>query len=561
MNPFDLWNLVKAVKAGTERRFDGESKTHKIMRFLFANYFGMLIPGSVIAFILYWLAPVTVHKWIFKFLILEAPSWIAGAATLLLALRFTKRYVDPSKGLRGIFNPIAVTSVMASIVISVLVVTFAQGAKWVQINNDAQFEEIQTLPRVSNELVRYTPAQVAAEEIVRRTQSSEFSPGDTRPIGSTTGVAYIAPLQPQGMWNALFSKNNGFMYFEDGGTNESLERVTSVDSDPFEWGEGMEVFDAIHRRLIHDVGFFNTYPEIYYAPVYDDQGEVIEVIGVAPYISYRFWWGIMVPKWGGVAIFHADGTLEELTPEEAAVDPRLITTQSTFPKQMAHDYVHSERYDQGGNILARMWYGFIRRPGKIEIPPMPGKEQQPFFLPMEDGSYSYLTTVEPDGDAYSLMRVYMVDARTGKRTVYRLDTEDRPRNLQGPRKVISYVKALPNYVWLEGSGKNASGTYRIVEPRPVTPDGQDTLYWMLSITPADYARVVATVFVDSTTNEVHGPFETREEAFAWLQGEEVNVEDALETGDVLITVEGMCIELKELWQDQCGALIPGGAAP
>ena len=353
---------------------------------------------------------------------------------------------------------------------------FVKGAVWVQVYRDSEFVETDKMPLVSNDLVRYTPAQVAAEEIVRRTQTSQFTPGDTRPIGSESGVAYIAPLIPQGMWNAFFEKNEGFMYFDDGGTSENGQRVESMSTTPFKWGEGMEIFDDIYRKLIWKVGFFNTYPEIYYAPLYGDSGEVEEVLGVVPYISYRFWWGILVPKWGGVALFHSDGTVEDLSPEEASADERLQLTSRLFPEKMARDYIHSQRYDAGGFMLAQMWYGVIRRPGKIEIPPLPGKEQMPFFLPMQDDTYKYLATVEPDGDAYSLMRIYTINAKTGERLVYRYDVDGRPSNLQGPRKVISYAKALPNYVWLEGSGKNASGTYRIVEPRPVTPAGQNRLF-------------------------------------------------------------------------------------
>jgi len=171
------------------------------------------------------------------------------------------------------------------------------------------------------------------------------------------------------MWNALTEHNRGFMYFHDGTMDTSGQRVINMETEGFAWGEGMEIFDDIQRRLLHDIGFFKSYPEIYYTPVYAEDGAIKEVIGVVPYISYRFWWGIMVPKWGGIAIFHADGTLENLTPEAAKLDPRLIETQRLFPEKLAKDYIYAQRYDKGNHLLAQMFYGLVQREGKIEIPP------------------------------------------------------------------------------------------------------------------------------------------------------------------------------------------------
>jgi hypothetical protein len=556
MNPFDIWHIVRTTRKYTLNRYSSKSITHRIMRFLFADYRGMMIPLAIMLAMVYYLAPVWLHKWVFDFLILQAPAWIAGTATVYIFFRFVRRYVMEEKGLRGLLSPIVIGAFGISFFGSALVIFFATNAKWVQLYHDANFTEVETLPQVSTKLVRFTPAQVAGEEIVRRTQTSQFTPGKTRPIGSPTGVSYISPLIPQGMWNALTEHNRGFMYFHDGGKDASGQRVVHMETEDFLWGEGMEIFDDIHRRLLHKIGFFKSYPEIYYTPVYSEGGSINEVIGVVPYISYRFWWGIMVPKWGGVAIFHADGTIEDLTPEKAKLDPRLIETQRLFPEELAKDYVFAQRYDKGNNLLTKMFYGLVQREGKIEIPPMPGEDQMPFFLPMEDGSYQYMATVEPDGEAYSLMRIYLINTLTGERQMYRFDKPGRPRNLQGPRKVISYAKSLPSYVWVEGSGKDQSGTYRLVEPRPVTPEGKDHIFWMLSITPADYASVFATVFVDSATNEVHGPFLTREATFAWLRGEEVDIDQMIETGDTLTSVEKMCNGIETIWIDNCHDLRP-----
>jgi|GEM_PF-6301910 len=552
MSPFDLLNIVRAIKRRTQKKFTGTAKSHRLMRFFFASYVGMIVPLLMCLYGLYYIAPVWTHGWLFSLIKFGFPFLISAGILWLgvgVIVRYSPKDVD---GWRGYINAVTVGSVLTiGFLIGGLMVSM-NALESVQIYRDSQFQEINDLPRVSNKHVRYTPAQVAAEEIIRRTQTSEFTPGDTRPIGSKTGVAYIAPLVPQGMWNSLLQNNASFMYFEDGGLENDKRRVTDLTSAPFEAGEGMEVFDDIYRRLLHEVGFFNDYPEIYYTPLYSDKGTLTEIIGVVPYISYRFGWGTLIPKWGGVAIFHANGDIEDFTPEEALADPRLATSQRLFPGALARKYVEVQRYDQGDSIISQMWGGLVRRPGKIEIPVLPGKVQIPYFLPMEDGSYQYLATVEPDGEAHSLMRVYFVNAQTGERLVYRYDVPNRPKNLQGPQKVISYVKALPNYVWLEGEGSGETGTYRIVEPRPVTPQGQDHLFWMLSITPADYASVVATVFVDSATNVVHGPFKNREETFAFLQGRK----DVGKSETVIVRdserFEKMCSDMEAFWTTHCG---------
>ncbi|MBI4433765.1 M48 family metalloprotease [Candidatus Uhrbacteria bacterium] len=458
----------------------------------------------------YFPAPVITHTYIFEGVIRNWYGEVLTVLGLVVGGILTRKYAHAGSWKRTM--PIVLSCLFVPMILSTVVSWVLRGVVEYQLYRDAAFLEVDTKPRVSSHLVRYTPERVAVEEILRRTQTSEFTPGTVRAIGTPHGVAYIAPLVPQGVVSTFVEHNAGFMYFDDGGTEEDQPRVTMIRTEPFVFGEGMEVLDDIHRRLITEIGFFKSYPEISYVPVRSN-GRVVEIIGVVPYIDYRLAWGLFIPEWGGVVLFHASGQLERLTPQEAIADPRLRAAHRLFPEELARRYVEAQRYDQG--VLS----GWYRRGGKIEVPQLPAGEQMPYFLPMEDGTYQYLTMVEPDGDAYSLMRVYMVHALTGERTYYRHDREDRDQNLQGPAKVLSYAKQIPGYNWYEESGSGASGSYRLVESRPVTRS--DRLYYMLSITPVDYARVVGTVFVDAETNAVIGPFGDRASTFAWLAGEVV----------------------------------------
>ena len=83
---------------------------------------------------------------------------------------------------------------------------------------------------------------------------------------------------------------------------------------------------------------------------------------------------------------------------------------------------------------------------------------------------------------------------------------------------------------------------------------------MLSITPADYARVVATVFVDSKTNEVHGPFLTRDATFTWLRGDEFEPGNTALIADTdqkkttplpNATPSDICTDIEHLWTSHC----------
>lgn len=472
------------------------------IKFLFATTPGGAVTFAIIAGFLYWIAPVMLQLVVFSFLIRNMLLWLTFGFVTFVTWNIISRY--------RFFGNQNIPRAIISLVVFGLGMPFFDGCREHVLSRQAAFVELDVSPRVSSTLARYTPMQVASQEIIRRTQKSQYTPGHTRAQGSESGVAFVAPLIPQGIFNTLFVQNKGVMYFDDGGTDEKAQRVQEQPSEYFAIGEGMEILDDVHRHLVHEIGFFKSYPEIYYVRDGND------VLGVVPYVSYRFYWGLWIPYWGGVAIIDSDGNIADSSPQEAQADKRLQSAQRLFPEKLARVYVDAQRYDVG------WWGGLIKRENKIEIPKLPGKNQLPYFLPMEDGSYQYVTMTEPDGDAYSLMRTYYVDAHSGALRVYSYDKPGRDGNLLGPRKVLSFAKTIPGYNWYEkGGGDSAgSGTYRLVEPRPVDRGG--SLFWMISITPKDYSRVIAKVFVDAGNNEVVvGPFHNREDTLAWLAGKTV----------------------------------------
>lgn len=524
-----------------------------MLNFLFRNLAGTVLTILLSITFLYFLAPVFLHAVLWEGFILHLPAWIpliiAGVVALGAFLRYSDRY--------NRINAITVTILIIFGLVGGGLTAMASSWRNVQLYRLNHFTERPELLGVSSEQVRFKPLQIAQADIVRKNKASEFTPGRLSPIGSEKGVAYISPLVPQGIINTILMQNQGFLYLDDAGTDEERNRVSKIDTQPFSWGEDMAVFDDIHRRLIRKVGFTRSYPEIYYAPV-KKEGKVVEIVGVVPYISYAFR-GVFVPQWGGVAIFHADGRIEDLSPDEVKNDPRLLSTRRAFPETLVRQIVHAQRFDTG------LIGGWIRRPGKIEIPELPGENQMPYFLPMQDGSYQYVTSVEPDGEGFSIMRIYYVNALTGERTVFRFDTPKMGgKNLVGPAKSLSFIKAIPGYNWHQVSSGGGSGTYLIIEPRPVTPRGSDHLHWMVTITDLEYSREVATAFMDAETNEVFGPFKTRADTFAFLQGATApTTTESKQSSPTLNAIDDgsqnirpICEEIAQTYHDYCGNALP-----
>lgn len=518
-----------------------------MLKFFLGDPKGIALSVTLALAGLYGLAPVFLHSVLWETIILHLPTWIPLILAIVATLGAFARYGDRKRGER--INVVTVSLVIVLLIVGTGFALLAGSWKNVQLYRMNRFEERPQILGVSNEQMRFKPVEIAQQDMVRKNKSSEFTPGPLSAIGSEKGVAYIAPLVPQGVINTFLMENRGFMYLDDSGTDEERNRVSKIDTEPFAWGEGMEVFDDIYRRLIYKVGFTNSYPEIYYTPISKD-GVIVEVVGVVPYISYAFR-GVFVPVWGGVAIFHADGAIEDLSPAQAKRDPRLMISSRAFPETLARQIVQAQRFDTG------MIGGWIRRPGKIQVPDLPGRNEMPYFLSMDDGSFQYVTSVEPDGEGFSVMRIYYVNALTGERSVYRFDTpENAERNLLGPAKSLDLVKAIEGYNWYESDSSGGSGSYRIVEPRPATPRGNNHLHWMWTITDVKFSREVATAFVDTETNAVYGPFKTRKETRAFLYGERTSpaADDEPEALDLTPRTAGtsnLCVDLSRLLELYC----------
>ena len=251
-----------------------------------------------------------------------------------------------------------------------------------------------------------------------------------------------------------------------------------------------------------------------------------ELLGVVPYISYRFSFPVMVPQWGGVLVVHPDGEIENLSPQEAIQDGRF-EGERLYPEQLARKVGDVWKYRNG------YWNTWFAHEDEAQIPQINTPEDQnaatlegtstnqmPFLIPTEEGPQWFLAA-EPYGRSFSMYQGIYVDGHSGEVKYFKPDTGSA---LIGVNKALDYAQAtFPNYQW----GLNGV----ILEPRPVVKD--ETLYWMATITNADKAGVDRTVMVNASEQGEVTVLETYEDVVAFVEGEDTGETVNVEGGDTL----------------------------
>src|ERR687894_2682258 len=380
--------------------------------------------------------------------------------------------------------------------------------------------EIEEMPDTTG--VRYLPYEVAARFGQNTQADSTLVLGDFEPLDNEEGgIDWVAPREPNGVWNSFINNQDGVMVIKPDGSAELVNQE-------FKRGEGM----ALHRNVAWKLKrerFFVHHTNQYYAL---HEGELL---GLVPYISYKFSFPVMTPQWGGVMVVHPDGEIEDLSPGEAIADGRF-QGERLYPEQLARKVGDVWKYRNGywNTWSAHEDEAIIPEIGATdEVNSSGGKaakkssgdssanqvstnNQMPFLIPTEEGPQWFLAA-EPYGGSFSMYRAIYINAHNGEVTYFRPDTGSA---LIGVNKGLDYARAtFPNYQW----GRNAI----LLEPRPVIKG--ETLYWMATITNADTAGVNKTVMVNSAEQGEVTVLESYEDVMAFVEGED--------TGQT-VTVEG-----------------------
>ena len=372
--------------------------------------------------------------------------------------------------------------------------------------------EIEEMPDTTG--VRFLPYDVAARFGQNTQDDSTLVLGGFEPLDNAEGgIDWVAPREPNGLFNSLANNQDGAMVIDPDGSAEIL-------SQEFKRGEGMAFYRNVGWRLKR-TKFFAHHTNQYY--VLDGE----ELLGIVPYISYRFSFPVMVPQWGGVMVVHPDGEVEDLSPEEAVADERF-EGERLYPEELSRKVGDVWKYRNG------YWNTWFAHEDEATIPQIDAPEapagdvagesstnQMPFLIPTKRGPQWFLAA-EPYGRSFSMYRAIYIDAHDGKVTYFKPDTGSA---LIGANKALDYGKAtFPNYQW----GENAV----MLEPRPVVKD--ENLYWMATITNADTAGVNQTIMVNASEQGEVTVLETYEDVTAFVEGEDtgqtVNVEGGAPLG-------------------------------
>lgn len=397
-------------------------------------------------------------------------------------------------------DPAKLVAVVAAVAAVAYVLTAAP-LRDLKYLDSIEAREIEEMPDTTG--VRYLPYEVAARFGQNTQDDSTLVLGDFEPLDNEEGgIDWVAPREPNGLWNSFVNNQDGVMVIKPDGSAELV-------SQEFKRGEGM----ALHRNVAWQLKrerFFVRHTDQYYV-LHDG-----ELLGVVPYISYKFSFPVMVPRWGGVMVVHPDGEIEDLSPEEAITDGRFAG-ERLYPEQLARKVGDVWKYRNG------YWNTWSAHEDEAVIPKIGATEeaksskassadqvstnQMPFLIPTEEGPQWFLAA-EPYGGSFSMYRAIYVDAHDGEVAYFRPETGSA---LIGVNKALDYARAtFPNYQW----GRNAI----LLEPRPIVKD--ETLYWMATITNADTAGVSKTVMVNSAEQGEVTVLESYEEVMAFVEGED-----------------------------------------
>lgn len=373
-----------------------------------------------------------------------------------------------------------------------------------KIIRSLEYQEINQAPETTK--IRYLPLEVAGRLASSRQEDPFFVVGDVEPLEIGENFLWIAPKIPNGTINSFKSQMNGFMIIDDS------EKVTPTEQE-FRFGEYMRTADGIFWRfdLKH---YFADYSNPNNDPPYylwsEGSGKDSKFLGICPYITYYFDFPFMIPQWGGVMVFHDDGNIEDLTPKEAINDPRF-KDQRLFPEEMAKIYAEAWAYKNG---LTNAWW---RHKEQTEIPHLEHSvNQMPYYLPTEEGPM-WMTAAEPYGKSNNAVyKMFWVDAHNGQ-----LKVQNIPEgiNLTGPEVGAIFVKSSLQLYWYEEGSDSTSGTYILVEPRPIIRQGE--LWWMYTVTTKQSIGVSMTVLLRAADNQVI-IVDSKEELNEWLAGKEIS---------------------------------------
>lgn len=342
--------------------------------------------------------------------------------------------------------------------------------------------EITDLPEMDSSFMRIIPMKVADRYATDATQYPRHTPSkppDIVQINNKPHWAYV--LAPDGIVNYYDIKPIGALFVDMTTTRKELD----ITEQPLQYAPDIGIEDDIYWQLHLQKYFIDT--ERTLVILHEDN-----LYLAVPYIEFDTHWEFpiwyQVPRWGGIFLVDKDGTIEDLTPEQAQTND-ILKDQKLFPEKLVITYINSQKYwkAQNGSYLDALFNVWFHHEDEIEITDITNQgNQQPFLMKTQQG-LKWIISVEPYGQAHGIYRIYLLDARTGEIEMKRYSGEEI-----GPVKAGDYTrKNHPEVDWSQ---------FQTIEPIPVTPNGE--LYWEVRVTPYDGSGISYIAFVDPLSGDV-----------------------------------------------------------
>jgi hypothetical protein len=353
----------------------------------------------------------------------------------------------------------------------------------------SQTATVERLDDVDADNPRIVTRAVADRYASNTLNRPQYRVGDTD-ISVVNGTPYwAAPLAPDGLFNTITKRQAGTVLVD---MTTQQANVRSVDGE-LETGVGT----IFHRNYRWEI--LKSQP---YLVDYGDPKMVIhndtQYIAV-PYSEPTFHLTPLphsTPQWGGVAVIDPSGSIETLSPSEAAASP-ILDNQQLYPEKLALQSVAATKYRNG--ILNT----YTSHEDEIEIAPLPGDENdQPFFILSESGP-QYVVAVEPYGNAQGLQELWTIDGQSGAFERYVPDD-----SLFGPQRAADLVRqSAPQTDW-----------DRFTPAEPILTVIDDREYWQVRVVPEDNSGIAYVAFVDARSGDVDS-FEQTDAITQFLGGE------------------------------------------
>lgn len=422
--------------------------------------------------------------------------WAAIVGGLLVASQLVpERSAGTRRGLVVLASVLAVVAVFVAVPLAGGYTSLALSAETM-----GEAESLDRLPETTAENSRIAPRGVSRNRAVNSLQYSRYTLGECDITFLDDTPHWSCPLEPDGLRNTLFRQQIGAVYVNQSTVDKD---IVVADNASFQTGLGMGLTDGLRWQLARNDPL-KSYGDAFVVP----HGE--ESFIAVPYQTHSWEFRATpipqphaVPRFGGVKLVAENGTIRDLSPEQAR-DSAVLAGQNFYPYSLARKRVAATAYRNG---LANTLPVVGSHEDQIEISEIPGEDnRQPFTVPTEDG-IKYFVAAEPWGQANGVREIWTVDGRTGDAARRQYDTSS---TLRGPRKAESAIMGEPELARLQ--------SVESVEPIPVVRDG--TTYWQVRVTPTSSASITAIGFFNAQTETVT-IVETTAEVRAFLAGDQV----------------------------------------